>query len=1193
MCRPLAILAASVLFAAASCPAQEDHAAPRDAIGTAEFFVEEFIPNRIHVKADAPEGRRSTTDALALRVSAEEMFGQAAGGRTVKVSMRPVAIPFSPEGFDEFTFGDSERKFSGETVEVEPDTLGEDGVASMTLGLPAGLLPPAALKLMIQATVLDSGGRGVTSHLERTFDPYPHYLGVRLAGEGFPKPGGEARFDVVAVKPDGTVAAAAPRLDAEVFHVTHNSVLRRQGAGYHFETSRELHSRYRAGVALQDGRGTLTWTPGETGSFLVRVADPATSASTSRMFHVSTGEWDDQPWSLEKPENVEVAPDRAEYAPGETARILVKAPFAGTLVLTLEQDRVLTSSVFQMPTNTLEVPVPLSADHMPNVYATAVVVRPVRPAEKWMPHRAVGTANIAVSPASRRLAVEIGNPAEVRPDSKMPVRVSVADASTSAPAKSLVTLWAVDEGVLSLTGFDTPDPIGYFYGLRRLGVLTADNYRNLMPDLVRPASAQSHTGGDGMPGSSRLSPIAAERVKPVVLWAGTRETDTSGVLIAVLDVPRHMGRLRVMAVAADGPRFGAGESNVFVRSPLMVQDNLPRFLAPGDRVESGFVVFNNSDAPVSGTLTVKVSGPLGFEGRRAGDAAASVSRDFAFGGEAGIAARGQTTVRVRFDAAAMAGVARVAFSAKAGAEQYSGDTELPVRPASPHRRLSGLEQLAAGSTTRFTIPSEDFLAGTTSGSLVVSGMPQLRLAAGLRYLVRYPYGCLEQTVSGAFPLLKLRSLAAQGALEGVVEDAIAPMVQSAIDRILMMQNWSGGFTMWPGSGDPWPWASVYAAHFLVEAKREGFVVPTEELNSLLNYLGDQLQSNDSDSRSEQAYAAWVLAIAGRPARDRMELLAEKRAELSGEARAMLAASFMVVGDRPQAASLLQEAGAAAAKTPVTRGTSGVLRSERRQTAVLLLAWLEQDATAPDVPVLAKRLYDAMNAEGHWGTTQDTAFALLALGRHADVAGVAAGEFQADLRMGDETHTASNASPFVKHEYLGNRAVEATLRGPGTGFAFWTVEGVPQTPPTTAISKGLTVSKRLLSRKGVELKPADGLKQGDFVVVEIAVSATQPLDNVIIEDLLPAGFEVENKNLKSAEAMDEEGESGEGMSVQRSEARDDRMVAFVNVAAGEKRVFRYAVRAVTPGRYVMPPVQASCMYDPDVQALQPGGTVVVR
>lgn len=1193
MHRPLAILAALALSAAIPCHAQEDHPASRDAIGTAEFFVEEFIPNRIHVKADAPEERRSTTDALTLRVRAEEMFGQAAGGRAVKVTVRPVAIPFQPKGFDGFVFGDPERTFTGETVEMEPDTLGEDGEASMTLGLPPGLLPPAALRMMIQATVLDSGGRGVTAHLERTFDPYPHYIGLRMEGEGFPKPGGEARFGIVAVKPDGTVATDAPNLDAEVFRVTHNSVLKRHGAGYHFETSRELHSRYRAGVALQDGRGTLAWTPDETGSFLVRVADPASSASTSRMFHVSTGQWDDQPWSLEKPETVEVAPDRAEYAPGETARILVKAPFAGTLVLTLEQDRVLTSSVFQMPTNTLEVPVPLSTDHMPNVFATAVVVRPVRPAEKWMPHRAVGSANITVSPSSRRLAVEIGNPAEVRPESKLAVRVSVADAATSAPAKSLVTLWAVDEGVLSLTGFETPDPIGYFYGLRRLGVQTADNYRNLMPDLVRPAAAQSHTGGgDGMPGSLRLSPIASERVKPVVLWAGTRETDTSGVLTAELDVPRHMGRLRVMAVAADGPRFGAGESNVFVRSPLMVQDNLPRFLAPGDRVESGFVVFNNSDAPVSGTLTVRLSGPLAFEGRKAGEGAATVSRDFPFGGGAGIAPRGQATVRVPLDAAAMAGVARVAFSAKAGEERYAGDTELPVRPASPHRRLSGLEQLGAGATTRFTIPSEDFLAGTTSGSLVVSGMPQLRLASGLRYVVRYPYGCLEQTVSGAFPLLKLRSLAAQGALEGVVEDSIAPMVQSAIDRILMMQNWSGGFTMWPGSGDPWPWATVYAAHFLVEAKREGYIVPAEELNSLLGYVGGLLQGNESDSRSEQAYAAWVLAIAGRPARDRMELLAEKRAELSGEARAMLAASFMLVGDRTLAASLLEEA-SAAAKAPVVRATSGILRSERRQTAILLLARLEQDPTSSDVSLLAKRLHDAMNAEGHWGTTQDTAFALLALGRHADAAGGAGGEFQADLRMGDKTASASNAAPFVAHEYLGNRTVEATLRGPGSAFAFWTVEGVPQNPPTTAVSKGLTVSKRLLNRKGVELKPADGVKQGDFVVVEIAVSATQSLDNVIIEDLLPAGFEVENKNLKSAEAMDGEGESGEGMSVQRSEARDDRMVAFVDVAAGEKRVFRYAVRAVTPGRYVMPPVQASCMYDPDVQALQPGGTVVVR
>ena len=1197
--RPSFLLSALLVLSALLLPLhgyaqyEDGEEGPGDVLGRAEFFVEEFIPNRIKVSTTAPEARQSTSSPLELSVKAEEMFGQAAGGRTVKVTLQPVPQTFDPDGFDDFTFGDSERKYASPLIELEPAELDEEGRLTLPLTLPAAGLPPAALKAVIQATVIDSGGRGVTSVLERTLDPVPYYVGMKRVGDGFLKPGAEGRFDIVGVQPDGAlITSGTVILDAEILRVKFNSVLRRNDRQtYQYETSRELTSIRKMQVTLQGGRGSLVWTPDETGSFLIRLSDPETGSAVSETVYVSSGVWGEQAWSLEKPEELDLKLDRADYAVSDTARLLVKSPFAGTLFLTIEQDKVLTSSVHQMPTNTLEVGIPLSEEIIPNAFATAVVVRPVRPAEKWLPHRASGTINIPVSAASRRLGVDISAPKEVRPEEKLKVSLRVGDLATSEPRPAQVTVWAVDEGVLSLTGFETPDPIDFFYGLRRLGVQSADNFSNLMPDLVQPVVAPSHTGGDGGMGSRRLSPISAERVKPVVLWAGTQDADSSGTVNVQFDVPRFMGRLRVMAVAATGPRFGSAEATVFVRGPVMVQDNLPRFLAPGDRTEASFVVFNNSDVPLTGTLRLKASGPVKISD---GKSKETTEREITFGGKEGIAPRGQEPVRVSLTAAPMAGVARVRFDAQAGGEKYGDETEIPVRPAAPFIQRSGFQRLEPGSETRLDIASFDALAGTTSGSLIVSAMPEVRLAGALKHLVNYPYGCLEQTVSSAFPLMNLAAATKGDLPKGMIVESVPTVVQGAIDRILMMQKWNGGMSMWVGGDEEWLWGTVYAAHFLTEARREGYVVPAGEFEGLLGRLQSLLADGEKGTETERAYAAWVLALAEKSPRDRMELLLDQREKLTPEGRALLAAAYMALGEGGQAAKLLAETGAGDSATSAPRATAGNLWSANREAAILLLAWLQHDPTAAQVPLLADRLFNNMNEQGYWGTTQDTAFALLALERYEEIRQKSQQPFRAEVHVKDRVLSATEKEPLTLKEYLGGQKVVVSLTGPGAAYVYWHTEGVPQQPPSQPVAKGVTVTKRFLDRQKNEMDPESGWKQGDFVVVEITLETRRTLNNLIIEDLLPAGFEIENPNLKTAESMGEgEGDEEGNMAIARTEARDDRMVAFVDGVAGQKQTFRYAMRAVTPGKYTLPPVQVTCMYDPEVEALLPGGQVEIR
>lgn len=1174
-----------------------------DVLGHTRFFVEEFLPNRLKVTAEAPERRYTAAEPLTVTVRAEEMFGQPAAGRTVTAVAMLRAEPFSPRGFEDFTFGDSDAKFKKTEVQLEEATVDEDGRVSMTVTLP-DVRPPAALRATVQATVLEEGGRGVTAAVERIIDPVPYYLGLKTADGTFPRPGQEARFEIVAVRPDGTLAGDA-RLTATVSRTMWNSLLKRESDGSHrWITSRELQPLHKATVNVTDGRGSLAFTPPAVGAYQLKVADLSSSAASTLEFYASMSRWEEQPWSLEKPERLELVLDKPRYAPGETARVIVKAPFAGTLLLTQEQDRVLSTTVVEMPQNTIELSVPVEEKHQPNFYLAATVVRPVKPAEKWMPHRAFGFANAPVESGARRLAVDMAVPAEVRPKSVFSVPVSVVDAATSRPAGGAeVTLWAVDEGVLTLTDFRTPDPFGFFFAPRRLMVETADFFSDLMPDLIEPAGARSAPGG-GDEVRKLLSPVAAERVRPVVLWLGTRRTDADGRTTATFEVPQFMGRLRVMGVAAESRRFGSGDATVFVRGPVMVKENLPRFAAPGDQLFPSFVVYNNTDSSASLRLEVAASDPLtAVEVNRwkdTGPAQDGIATVTAVALSEEIAPRGQVMRVAEMTAARRAGVAETTFTATSGTESFSGSVQIPVRPASPYVRLTGSAAIPAGEEKQIAIPGgADFFPGTTSATLVVSGLPMVRFAGGLDYLVRYPYGCAEQTVSGAFPLLYLPELAAQVDPGRYSRDGITAAVQGAIDRVLTMQTGSGGMAMWPGRREPHPWASVYAAHFLIEARKAGYQVPEDYMSALLSYVSSQLDGRRENAPPEElttsAYAAYVLALGGRRNLDRMEGLYEKRDRLPVEARALLASAYMTAGVPQQARDLLK--GTVPGSVDGPRKTGGHLYSPVRETAILLVACLEASPGAPEIPGLVQRLEAVTSLRGgHWGTTQETAWALFALGRYTKAREAEARhriEGTVTLASGEVLEFSSD-SPVTLTRGISGTTVTVAVRGLGQAYASWVAEGVPVrgTAAATTVTQGLEVRRRFTDRSGKPISPRR-IPQGRLVVVEIEIPGQQSLDNVVIEDLLPAGLEIENAHFTTSEQIDGDREAA-GVVVDRTEARDDRMLAFVHLRPSPSgvRVFRYAARAVTPGTFTLPPVQVSCMYDPDIVARGGAGILSV-
>jgi uncharacterized protein YfaS (alpha-2-macroglobulin family) len=487
----------------------------------------------------------------------------------------------------------------------------------------------------------------------------------------------------------------------------------------------------------------------------------------------------------------------------------------------------------------------------------------------WSAHRAVGALALKVEPPQRRLSVALDG---ARPASRRrPAGAGHGARRTGRPVVTgAVTVMAVDEAICMLTQFETPDPLEVFLAQRQLGQEAFDLYRELMPVLEESVAGVSHTGGDDGGGlRRRLNPIKANRFKPVALWQAAVNLDAEGRALVKLPVPEFSGELRLMAVAYNGRQSGLADQPVKVKRSLVVQPSLPRFLATGDRCTALVEVFNESGQAVSLQVRVTCGGPLQAEvAEQALELAAGAAR----------------VVEVPLLAGSVPGKALCTIEVAGSADAFRETLELAVRPFSGLQVQSRFEQVAAGATLDLTPPT-NWVPASVAQTVWVSGQPSLKLGRALDYVLHYPYGCLEQTVSGAFPLLYAADLANRILPQSSARDDLADFVQAGVLRVLSMQQGDGSFALWPRERGTDAGASLYAAHFLVEARKAAYPVPADRVDAALDWLRARLDrpvitdadpSNAvwSDDQQERAYACFVLALAG-SSRSRLERAAAR------------------------------------------------------------------------------------------------------------------------------------------------------------------------------------------------------------------------------------------------------------------------------------------------------------------------------
>ena len=1181
----------------------------KQAIGSVRFQVEEFLPDRLKAEVDAEERRYRGGETLEAAVTASHLFGSPAAGRRVTARTTLAASSFEHE----YRFADRAKQFATVRENLGAVTLDENGKGTLAVELPKELTPQSALTVYVVASVHEVGGRAVTASLSREVDIYPHYVGIARERKEAAEANRQESFRIALITPNGERVPAAT-LKAEFSRIVWNTVTTIDGRGRcRYVSKREVKKLNETTCAIANGVGTVAATPPRVGLYSLRVADPASGASADLEFYCDGHGY--VPWAREKPNRLELVPHKKAYAPGETARVLIKSPFPGQALVTVEGDRVHLTRLVTLAENTGEVTFPVAASLGPNAYCTATVVRKLRRGAQWAPHRAFGTEPIHLDNTGRRLSVELSAPEESRPDGPVRVAIRVRDAAgAGAPAE--VALAAVDEGICRLTRFQTPDPWGFFFAKRALDVASADVYSMLMPEVDKKAvGADSAPGGGDDLEVRLLNPVRAERVKPVALWASRIETAADGTAEVVLDLPHFNGQLRLMAVAAGESDFGAVDTPVLVKQPLMVRATFPRFLAPGDSFALPAAVFNNTGH--SGTVQLTIAGDAGFEFSPNARQALRIEEG-----------RDETAVfHVR--APGIPGAARLTLTASLGDETTVERVEIPVRPPATLTFRSGSGAVKAGQVGTVAVPG-GWVKGTAGYSLSFSATPEVRLGSGLRYLLRYPYGCVEQSTSAAFPLLYLSEVAKLADPDLFAAETAEQYVQAGIHRVVSMQTYSGGFGCWPGTSRPYPWGTAYATHFLVEARKAGFAVYKDNLEAALGYLDRYLGTtdDDEDTRPVKAYACFVLALAGKPNASWTYRLHENRDALPLYSRAHLAGALALLKEHAMARNVV--AGLALPADDGAVDTGGLLHSPAREAAILLSVYTDLDPDHRHIPTLVRRIEKGMKAD-RWRSTQENAFVLLGLGKHLRRIREAGTDFTAEVTLDGEpfaklTHKDRLA---LKPDGLGGRRLHVAVQGKGTLYYYWTAEGIPAAGRVPEKDSGLRVRRRFHSRDGKPLDPR-AIPHGEVVLVELTVRSDRRVKNVAISDLLPAGFEIENPRVATSDAAHEDADSAslthegtppelaetafpfptsfprlgravatpsprrrlDALLPDRVEMRDDRLLLFADLGRNRTYAYRYVARAVTKGSFTLPPVSASAMYDPDLASVHGAGTVEV-
>lgn len=1151
-------------------------------VGAKSFTVEDFVPQRISVDV---EGDIKTPikqgGSRGIFANARFLYGAPGAGLTVQSQARIEVDPSPFENFSGFAFGERGETFREQIVELPDQTADGEGKALLEIdpGRNTGASSGRPLRINTVISVLEPGGRAVTDSVRIPYRPSDLYLGIRPDKTGDLSDKGRG-FELAAISADGEAMAA--EMAWKVISIVYHYDWYKDGANWRWRRSRSVNTVNEGIARSQDGATASIKVDGlESGSYELIVTSGRRKASQS--FYIGWGGSvsDD---GIEAPDRVDISVPEAPAKVGRDMQIAITPPYDGIAEITVATDRVLSVQSREVSRDGSRISLPVSEDWGEGAYIMVTVYSPRDPVFQAKPRRALGVTYVPVEMASRTFELTINAPDIARPRQE---RLITVDIKGGPREPVFLTLAAVDEGILQLTKFASPNAPAHYFGKKSLGVSLYDDYGRLLdPNLGMPSEVR--TGGDQLGGEG----LSVVPTKTVALYSGIVDVGRSGKAEIRFDLPDFNGELRLMAVAWSASGLGSASQAMIVRDKVPAELILPRFLAPGDEAFATASIDNVEGE--AGAYKASMASIGGVE-----TTASEVTRTLQKGQRADESLRLMATGE---------GISQLTLEVD-GPDGFRVDHTYPIQTRSAFFPVSRVSRVLMEPGDKFTFDPAVFnglQAGSRSLSVSFSSLP---VDAGALYasLSRYPYGCTEQTVSRVMPLLYAEQLVDLDD-EVARDDGARTRIQESVTTLLNRQSADGAFGLWRES-DRYasPWLGAYTTDFLYRAKEAGYSVPNEALERAYDLLQTVAQGDawrvygyetdvwesqwHSDTQVKlmqrsSAYALYVLAKAGKADVSRLRYLHDRNLSQieSPLARAHIAAALAHMGDRSRAASGFQKAIAA-----LGYNNSGDYYQTPRRDMAGVFALVAETGFNDLLTGLADKLGDNLPDPQNM-TTQEKAFMLLAVnamvgdegGVTIDAEGLGANN--------------DNEERYLLSEAQATDQVSFTLGGTKPLFRTLVARGTPMTAPP-AISQKLEVTKTYHQLNGQRASLGQ-VSQGDQLVVIIKLEPGEDRNNpLIIADLLPAGFEIETV-LSPGDGRVRDGDddgafawAGPISTPRTSQARDDRYVAAIDLQAANATL-AYIVRAVTPGDFVLPGVTAEDMYRPEVQARSEAGRVVV-
>ncbi len=1126
-------------------------------------------PNRLKVNFDfEDEILKANTNTIG-KAEVQWLHGAPARNLKIDINAKLQSTSTAFPDFKGYVFQDPVRTFNETEIQFITSKLDDKGVLNINEKLSANNNAPGMLQATFTTKVFEGGGDFSIDVFSKKLAPFTHFVGLRSPKArqyGSFLTDENTTFDVASVNAEGK-SVGNRKFKVQIFKIEwrwwwnrgRDNLSRYENATVHrpykelaVTTANNGKANFKVNIPDDDG-----------GRFLIRVIDEASGHATGRTAYFYRNWWK-RPASgdTESSKILIFSADKEKYTLGEEAVVTFPSDRGGRALLSIENgSEVLSQQWIETSAKETKATIPITADMAPNAYVNISLLQPHGQVANDLPIRLYGVVPLLVENPATFLKPELQMPEVLQPEQSF--KVTVSETNKKPMTYSLAV---VDEGLLDLTRFKTPDIHGTFYARQTLGVKTFDIFDDVMGAYSISVDNIYEIGGGGIGEGSKNR--KAQRFKPVVTYLGPFTLKAGEKASHTINMPNYVGSVKTMVVAGNqNSAYGNTEKTTPVRKPLMVLTSIPRKLSPGEKVTIPVTIF----AMEKKVKNVKVS----IDAGKALEPIGSTYKNITFN------AVGEQIVNFDFKVNPTKSFQTIKVTASGHGEQASNETEIDVENPNPITTKSTLYTIAENQSQ--TISFDTFgTSGTNTATIEFSTLPPMDFSKRMEYLLQYPHGCVEQTTSAAFPQLFLSEVLD---ITFDKKKEIEKNIKAAIKRLNDFQVPSGGLSYWSGYGSANDWGTSYAGHFMLEAKQKGYQLPLTFLSNWLRYQKNTARqwSNRSTRYNNdiaQAYRLYTLALAQQPELAAMNRLRESK-NLSNEAKWRLAAAYALVGKKEVAKELVQVANINFKPNAYNYRTYGSVFRNRAMAleTMVILADSQQREMAIS---LAKNL-----SSQRWYSTQETAYALLAMAKMVSKNGGKAIDLtftnngkeiavKTDRAIAQRSLVIASATNEIKIKNKQNNTIYATL----------TQSGKLPVGQELEQQQNLRLSVKYLDAVGNNIDVTE-LRQGTELQAKLTVfnASDNFIENLALTQIVPSGWEIVNTSYAS-------GEDSNSNKADYIDTRDDRTNLYFDLGSKKAATFTIKLNASFLGDYYLPGSQVEAMYDNNYYARNKGKWIKV-